>query len=48
MRIVLIVYVVGKGFYSENVYLVKFDLEGKITEAKIFMDTKHAHTHLGE
>ena len=37
-----------KGFYSENVYLVKFDLDGKITQAKVFMDTKHAHSHLGE
>ncbi|KAL8812922.1 MAG: hypothetical protein Q9200_000661 [Gallowayella weberi] len=33
---------------SENVYLVKFDLEGKIIDVKIFMDTKHAHAHIGE
>ena len=37
-----------KGFYSENVYLVEFDIDGKIIEAKIFMDTKHAHSLLGE
>ncbi|KAL8821537.1 MAG: hypothetical protein Q9223_000445 [Gallowayella weberi] len=37
-----------QGFYSENVYLVKFDLEGKIIDVKIFMDTKHAHAHIGE
>ena len=44
----LIPLLVGKGFYSENVYLVKLDLEGKIIEAKIFMDINHAHSHLGE
>ncbi|KAL8761961.1 MAG: hypothetical protein Q9184_001975 [Pyrenodesmia sp. 2 TL-2023] len=38
----------AKGFYSEMVYLVKFDLDGKITHAKIFMDTKQAHAHVGE
>ncbi|KAL8680393.1 MAG: hypothetical protein Q9186_003422 [Xanthomendoza sp. 1 TL-2023] len=38
----------GKGFYSEAVYLVKFNLEGMIIDVKIFMDTKHAHTHIGE
>ncbi|KAL8953116.1 MAG: hypothetical protein Q9222_000999 [Ikaeria aurantiellina] len=38
----------AKGYYSENVYLVKFSLDGKITQAKIFMDTKHAHGHLSE
>lgn len=37
---------INKEICTENVYFVRFDLEGKIAEAKILMDTRHTHTHL--